>query len=108
MDKEKMHKILSSWLDLGKEYNAVWEDLEQYAGVVSDGRLYLAGSNIFEEYTKVIEEFIGDKTGMLTWHWEENNFGARGLEAGFEDDMREMNTVDDLVWFLNALKDKPE
>jgi len=51
-------------------------------------------------YIALLSKAAGDDTEMIYWFVHENDCGAKGMEAGFDGDMRKIRTVDDLMWLL--------
>ena len=46
----------------------------------------------------------GDPLDWLGWYAMENEFGRNGLKAGEAADMREIKTLEDLLWLLEEKK----
>ena len=53
-------------------------------------------------YTKEIEASFGlGSNGWLEWYAHENGYGAKGLEAGKGENLRPIQTLEDLLWVIN-------
>lgn len=57
---------------------------------------------------ETLEKLIDDKDENIFWYVYECDYGENPKEAGYENDMREIKTVDDLRWLveLNLEKEK--
>lgn len=67
---------------------------------MSDCALYESIRQMQCRYTESVARNVGDKSEWLEWFWLENEMGARGHEAGVDDDMRKIKTLDDLLWLV--------
>ena len=52
------------------------------------------------EYTIEVGLNIPRSCGWLAWYAEENDYGAKGMEAGVIGDMRPIKTLEDLLWVI--------
>lgn len=50
--------------------------------------------------TDMTAELVGDQAEWLDWYAYENDMGRKGLEAGWRDQLREIRTLDDLLWVI--------
>lgn len=51
-----------------------------------------------------LEQLIGDANQTIDWFVHETNFGEKAMEAGFQDDMRTINTFEQLRWLIEATR----
>lgn len=60
------------------------------------------GSEFIDDYINLLSEAIGDYTDFVSWFVFENEFGAKGLEAGpTTEDLKPIKTARDLwEWCL--------
>lgn len=63
---------------------------------------------LMDKYVDAVMQIIGDERQWLSWFIYDNEFGAKGFEAGFLDEeietdnqMRNIRTIDDLIWLLD-------
>ena len=54
------------------------------------------------KYTKAVAKNIGDDSDWLNWYQFENGMGKKCLSAGYDDDMREIKTLEDLLWLIEV------
>jgi hypothetical protein len=40
---------------------------------------------------------IGDASGWLAWYWLENDMGNKGMEAGYNGNLKKIRFVDELL-----------
>lgn len=66
------------------------------------GPLFDAAWGVFDGYTGAVSKLIGDAHGWLNWFQHENNMGTKGLEAGFDGDLRAIRSVNDLLWLIEV------
>lgn len=58
---------------------------------------------LFDSYTDTLAELLG-AGDWLQWFWIENDGGAKGLQAGYDGDLREIRTLDDLCWLVEQAR----
>ena len=105
MTREKMNSLLRDWQAAMGAAEQQMQALSRVTGLVPESRLCRAICNLQRAYTLTLAALIGgDITAeILEAWWTEHNFGARTMRAGLAgEDLRELDTVDDLAAFLSA------
>lgn len=102
MTRDEKLALLRAWIDRHDALNEHWESLCRLTGATTDSHLGEAVWAAFSGYTEALELALGDPFDSLKWHWLENQMGDRGHVAGIEGDMREINTVEDLLWLIEV------
>jgi hypothetical protein len=78
------------------------DDLVRVLNVNPESELLQAVWDLQAAYTKEIEDSFGlGSNGWLEWYAHENGYGAKGLEAGKGENLRPIQTLEDLLWVIN-------
>lgn len=102
MTRDEKLALLRTWDACHGELDAQWSALAELTEAGPESPLGSAIWDTFAEYTKSLGLLLGDPFGSLEWFWLENQMGGRGHVAGVEGDMREINTVEDLLWLIDV------
>lgn len=100
MNKEQKLAALQNWQTAYKNLDAVFNSLKLALGVLCEGSLWDAVWFTFERYTEVLAELVGDDSGWLNWYCYENDMGAKGYRAGYGENLRPIEDLDDLLWLI--------
>ncbi len=98
---EKQLSALRRW------HEAVTEGEKEIDALVGIGfspesRLCTAINNALEALTSATSQIVGDEYNWLEWYWHECQLGSRPMRAGWFSDLREICTLDDLVWLVEG------
>lgn len=100
IDKKELKKILVKFLSEREELHSHLKSLKNMIGIDYESHLISAILKLEASQIELIEKMAGCNSDCLYWYVYENNCGSKGMEAGIDDDMREIRTVDDLVWII--------
>ena len=102
MSKEEKLQILAEWQKRYEALDAQLNLLTKSIGCIAGSPLHEAVFTMFEEYTKLIAQLVGDGLESLNWYCYECDMGKSPREAGIKGDMREIKTLNDLLWFIEV------
>ena len=54
------------------------------------------------DLTRAYAEILDDAFEALSWYAIENDMGAKGMKAGIGSDVRQIRTVEDLLWLIEV------
>lgn len=54
----------------------------------------------FGDMVDIVAEKIGDNGGWLEWFIWEDEWGRKEYDAGYDDDVRPIKTIEDLLWVI--------
>lgn len=98
-----MSKALLERLEQASQrISAVWESLRPLHGGNPDNELFEAIYELREVAIDAVADTIGDRFKWLDWYIHENGWGAKGLEAGYDQDLRPVRTLDDLLRLIDT------
>jgi hypothetical protein len=100
MTKAEKLAALQYWQTAYKNLDAAFDSLKPALGYLVGGALWDAVWFTFVQYTEILEQLLGDDSGWLSWHCYENDMGAKGYEAGYGEDLRPIEDLDDLLWLI--------
>ena len=93
LNLQQLNKLLKEYKELNDACDAARE-----AGCLEiEGRLQNA---IWSSIETVISFF--DPQGWIMWYILENNYGAKGYDAGYKGNMKPIKTTEDLLWVMYA------
>lgn len=100
MNKAEKLAVLQNWQTAYKNLDAAFDLLKPAVGVLCEGTLWDAVWFTFDQYTEILEHLLGDDSGWLNWYCYENDMGAKGYEAGYGENLRPIEDLDDLLWLI--------
>jgi hypothetical protein len=100
MTNEEKLAMLQDWQTAYKNLDAAFDLLKPALGVLCEGHLWDAVWFTFDQYTEILEHLLDDDSGRLNWYCYENDMGAKGYEAGYGEDLRPIEDLDDLLWLI--------
>lgn len=92
-------KALQVWEQTTKAVDKQLNGFEQLFGF-TESPFIDAIFRMQSEYTDAVAKSVGDASGWLNWYQFDNGMGAKDLKAGIEGDMREIKTIEDLLWLI--------
>lgn len=95
---------LKRWADAIDTGRKHCDALDEAMGLSPESKTRAAFYDLMEALTKATAELVGGTMGNLDWYWMENDMGARGHTAGVVGDMREIRTLDDLLWLVEVME----
>ena len=99
MDRVKLVEGLRKAHD---DLDGAFEALRQLAGSAPESRLWRASWGAFDALVQAVAMAIGDEGKWIEWWVWDNDFGRKGLVAGFGEDMRPIESVEDLLWLVGS------
>lgn len=103
LSKSEKLAVLQRWEKVMSETDIYLTHLNALAGLSTEGGLLAAFLDLMDAYTGNTAKLVGDTEGLLDWYWTENGMGAKGMEAGYDDDERPIRTVEDLLWLIEEV-----
>lgn len=100
MNGDKL-KALQVWEQVTKAVDKQLGDFEKLFGV-AESLFTDAVCQMMYEYTEAVAKNVGDDSDWLNWYQFENGMGKKCLSAGYDDDMREIKTLEDLLWLIEV------
>jgi len=100
MTNEEKLAMLQDWQTAYKNLDAAFDLLKPALGYLGEGDLWDASWFTFQRYTEVVSDLLGDDSGWLNWYCYENDMGAKGYEAGYGENLRPIEDLDDLLWLI--------
>ena len=100
MTTNEIKAHLYDWATERERIDSILKPFEALSGTLADAPLVDAMDLVFSAYTRTLAELLGDDPGHLDWFWIENDMGKAELDAGYDDDIRPIKSLDDLVWLI--------
>ncbi len=104
MKKEKMLELLEQWksnyISLSEVNDKVYD--------IFEATLPDACWETFDLYTDTLSELLGDTMNdtWLSWFCFENDMGAKGYEAGYDDNLKPIKSLEDLADLIIQHKER--
>lgn len=95
----KILPILTKWAKVIMQATAAADQLNA-VGMQPEAPIIGALWAATDALTAATEREIWTASGWLTWYAWENAMGANALEAGYDGELREIRTLDDLAWLI--------
>jgi len=73
--------LLQEWEKHYRELDRVTISLEAVVGNIVESPLGATMWKVFEQYTAVLSQLVGDSFDWLNWYWLENNMGRKKMTA---------------------------
>lgn len=101
MTANEIKAHIYDWATERERIDNILKPFEELSGTLADSPLVDVMDLVFSAYTRTLAELLGDdEIGHLDWFWLENDMGKAEHEAGYDDDIRPIKTLDDLVWLI--------
>ena len=91
--------LLQKWKASYDRTEAVTDKLRDLVNDAT-GQLYDALWANFDDQTRTIGIILGDEGEFMNWYELECDMGKRPLEAGKDGKMKEIKTLEDLLWLI--------
>ena len=99
-DRENTLVLLREWKQHHDAVAKLLGSLEATIGLNYSGPLFETVWKLFDAYTATLAVEVSDFDGWLEWFILENYMGGKALQAGFDNKMRKISTLEDLQWLL--------
>lgn len=106
----KTQRLLQKWLDAFHQIEEIEEIEKEFSSLMGAGFTESKASSalwkMFDFYTEMLSERLGDDLEWLPWFIHENDAGRRGFEASAPGMKRaiKVSTLKDLEKLINASK----
>lgn len=91
MTLEKLQQLIAGY----RRLNAAIDAAKNAGCIDIDGELFTAIHCAMDAHLEMI-----DADEWITWFVYENDCGASGMDAGFDDDVKPIRTAGDLLWLI--------
>lgn len=105
-DRENSLALLTDWHRHYQCVDALLNDIKASMGLNPEGRLFETVWKLFDAYSATLGVELGDYYGWLEWFQVENDMGAKGLEAGYDNSTKPILTLEDLYELLAAAQQR--
>lgn len=95
MDKSTFEKCMAEI----KKFNAEADEINGHIRAIAQGGWSEVGFSLLDAYCSLLSDAIGDKNEWIGWYCFDNDFGKKGLMAGYGMECKLIPTIDDL-WEL--------
>lgn len=100
MTRREIIDILTPWVAHCKAVAALEASLEPLR-MELESPIYAVPWGLLDAYTDEVERRLGiHGSGWLSWWHHEDSMGKRGLEAGWDGNMRPIKGLSGLVWLI--------
>lgn len=97
MTRHQRKTLITDCLKQYKEANSFFEDCSKILGAGPESELF---SLIFRQAQKIVDltsTLVGDNSGWIDWYISENNFGENGYPAGYDQKIKSIRAIEDLL-----------
>jgi hypothetical protein len=97
MTKDEKLVALQMWESTINESDSVFDPMIEMMGLHPDGALCEIFGRLQSDLTESVSMAVGDTNGWLAWYWLENDMGNKGMEAGYNGNLKKIRFVDELL-----------
>ena len=94
---EEILPHLETWARICVEADAQIDALVSLTGASPESKLVSAWCKLHEAYTDAVSEIVGDCDKWLSWHYYDNEMGARNFEIHANEKVMKITTLADLA-----------
>lgn len=80
------------------------DSLNDHLSAIAPGAYSEIGGRFLDSYIEVLSRLVGDSFTWIDWFVFENDMGASGLKAGYDNKEKRIKTLDDLWWLIEEGK----
>ncbi len=102
MDATQKLAALKRWADAMELGSKHYSEMSKVLGLDPDGPTCTVFYELQNSLTLATAELVGDAENWLDWYWMENDMGRKGYPAGPVGATRPIETLDDLLWLIEA------
>lgn len=108
MTKDKALGTLQRWQDMYNNLEAAYSPLEKAFGASYEGELPDAMWRMFDSYTELLGDVLGDTQDWLSWYCYETDMGKKDMRVFIPDVWNHLpvKNVSDLYAVIEASKEK--
>ena len=102
MNREQKLSALARWQQAIEQSDAAIDPVIKLLQLQPESPICEAVWRLQSALTSMTADIVGDFGDWLGWYAMENDMGRKGYEAGPKDAEREIRTLDDLLWVMEA------
>lgn len=99
---DQLEAILTRWQADMQQADSLIDPVINLLGLAGESRICQAVWGLQSALTKAVAAHIGATADWLSWYACENDFGRKAMEAGPADSMRQIRSIEDLVWVMTC------
>lgn len=103
-DQATTLQILGEWQAQHDRIADLMHGVSQVFGLLPEGPVSETVWGLWDQYTKTIGQLIGDHGDWLAWYYLENDMGDKGMQAGYDKNLRDIDTLANLQWLIDESK----
>lgn len=100
-DKQNTLALMGDWANHHAAVSKLMDDVESSMGLNPNGPLFEVVWKLFDAYTNTLSAEIGDHGNWLEWFSSENDMGEAGREAGYDEKVRPIKTLQHLYSLIS-------
>lgn len=89
--------LLVEWLDQHNATHSTYQQMKDLFDCNPECKAVSSMSTLFDKYTKLVSEKVGDKGEWLEWYLWDNEAGKRGSEVTINGKKIKVKNLDDLL-----------
>jgi hypothetical protein len=97
MTREEKLKLLEGWKKCHDDNEALLESMKPIFGYLVESHIFKQLWSSFNYLTLVTETLLGSESEWLDWYCWENDMGKKGLEAGYDKNIKPIKSLNDLL-----------
>ena len=97
MTKDEKLEALTKWQAAIEKADRVFDPIVDAIGLEPDGALFELVTDLQIEMTEITSFAVGDTEQWLDWYWLENDMGNKGMEAGYDGNLKKIRFLDELL-----------
>lgn len=102
LDRTQKLAALKRWAEAVEAADQHFDAMVDLMGLEPEGPTLTVVYALQGALTNATAELVGDSVGgTVSWYWLDNDMGRKGMRAGRDGDMREIRTLEDLLWLLD-------
>ena len=106
-DQAATLQILGQWQAQHDRVTSLMHGVNTALGLLPEGPLFETVWGLWSQYTQTIAVLISDGGDWLEWYFLENDMGDKGMQAGYDGTMRDIDTLEDLYWLIAQSRARP-
>jgi len=97
MTRDEKMQVLKDWQFSIQDSNELIAPVREVLIIRPESPINEAVNLLGIAFTRAASKLVSDKGGWLYWYAMENDFGKKGLSAGFKGHEKPIKTLDDLL-----------
>ena len=100
MNREEINEAVQCLIDSRLKLDEIIDMVQEVFGDIFESKLHKGLEVVFNHQYDFIVNACKIPEELLSWFVYENEFGKKGMEAGVDNELREIKTIDDFLWFV--------